>query len=283
MATGVNRLVHRLEGARALDKLAEPGANAVSSLVRPRWVRNLLSGTNLGHPLHPALTDLTIGAWGMATLLDRGGQSLEPAADLLVGAGVVAAVPTALAGLNDWSDTIGGKRRVGLVHAAGNVAALSLYVASGLARRSGHRPLGRALALAGFGVLTAAGYLGGYLSFARGVNVNHTAFEHGPREWTPVLADEELPTGTSQRASVGGVEVLLARVDGQLYAVANTCTHAGGPLDEGELTGDCVSCPWHGSIFRLADGAVVRGPATVPQPAYEVQVRQGKIEVRAAQ
>jgi nitrite reductase/ring-hydroxylating ferredoxin subunit len=139
------------------------------------------------------------------------------------------------------------------------------------------------LALAGFGVLTGAGYLGGYLSFARGVNVNHTAFEERPREWTPALADEELATGTSQRVSVGGVEVLLARVDGQVYALANTCTHAGGPLDEGELTGDCVSCPWHGSIFRLADGAVVCGPASIPQPAYEVRVREGKIEVRAAQ
>jgi hypothetical protein len=140
-------LLHRLERAQSLDRYAKPLAALVGRCVRPRVIRNLLSGSYVGHPLHPMLTDVPIGAWGMATLLDSiGGTGTERAADLLVGAGVLAAVPTAAAGLNDWSDTMGPDNRVGLVHAAVNTAALSLYVASLAARARGHRgrerPLG---------------------------------------------------------------------------------------------------------------------------------------------
>jgi nitrite reductase/ring-hydroxylating ferredoxin subunit len=182
-------------------------------------VRNVLSGTNLGHPLHPALTDLPIGAWGMATLLDRGGPRCEPGADLLVGAG--------------------------------------------------------------FSVLVAGAYLGGHLSFARAVNVNRTAVEDRPRDWTPVLSEAELGEGQHRRVNADGAPVLVARVDGQVWALANTCSHAGGPLDEGTVRDGCVVCPWHGSTFRLADGEIVRGPASAPQPSYETRVRDGKIELRA--
>src|SRR5436190_19421316 len=115
----LHEAARRIERLEALDRVAKPAARAVGRAVRPRMVRNLLSGTNLGHPLHPMLTDLPIGAWTMATLLDAvGGATAAPAADLLVGAGVVAAVPTAASGLNDWSDTYGAETRVGLVHAA---------------------------------------------------------------------------------------------------------------------------------------------------------------------
>src|SRR2546429_5163192 len=94
----------RLEG---LDRVAKPLAGAVGRAVRPRVVRNLLSGADLGHPLHPMLTDLPIGAWVMSALLDAvGGPAAEGAADLLVTAGVVAAVPTAAAGLNGWAGTV---------------------------------------------------------------------------------------------------------------------------------------------------------------------------------
>ena len=275
-------LVRRIEHFTALDKVAEPVRGLVSKAVQPRLVRNLLSGTNLGHPVHPMLTDVPIGAWSMSALLDTvGGASAEPAADLLVGAGILSAIPTAMTGLNDWSDTIGEETRLGVVHAGANVAALGFYTASLLARRSGRRGVGKALGLVGLGVLMVGGYLGGHLSFGRAVNVNHTAFEHGPQEWTPVLADAELGEGEHRRVSADGVSVLLARDGGQLYALANTCSHAGGPLDEGELIDGCVICPWHASTFRLTDGKIVRGPASTPQPAYQVRVREGKIEVRS--
>jgi nitrite reductase/ring-hydroxylating ferredoxin subunit/uncharacterized membrane protein len=275
-------LVRRIEGFSALDKVAKPVAGLVGKAVQPRVVRNLLSGTYLGHPAHPMLTDVPIGAWTMSALLDiAGGAKSEPAADLLVGAGILSAIPTAATGLNDWSDTIGGDRRIGAVHASANVVALSLYVASLLARRNGGRGTGKLLGLAGFGVLIAGAYLGGHLSFAKGVNVNHTFLEYRPHEWTTVLAEAELADGELRRVSAGDVSVLLVREDGQIHALANTCSHAGGPLDEGELADGCVICPWHGSAFRLSDGHIARGPATVPQPAYETRVRGGKIEVRA--
>jgi nitrite reductase/ring-hydroxylating ferredoxin subunit len=277
-----HKLVRRVEGFTALDWVAKPLAGLVGKVVRPRRIRNLLSGTHLGHPAHPMLTDLPIGAWSMSALLDAvGGSSAEPAADLLVGAGILGAIPTAATGLNDWSDTIGGDRRVGAVHAVANVAALGLYAASLVARRSGRRAAGKALGLAGLGVVMVGAYLGGHLSFVRAVNVNHATLEHRPQEWTPVLAEAELGDGELRRVSAGEAAVLLIREDGQLYALANTCTHAGGPLDEGELVDGCVVCPWHASTFRLTDGSIVRGPASTPQPAYQTRVRDGKIEVRS--
>ena len=275
-------LVRRIERFTALDKVAKPAAGLVGNAVQPRAVRNLLSGTNLGHPAHPMLTDLPIGAWSMSVVLDIvGGARAERAADLLVGAGILSAVPTAATGLNDWSDTIGGERRIGAVHATANVAALTLYTASLIARRGGGRGAGKVLGLAGFGVLVVGAYLGGHLSFAKGVNVNHTFLEHRPQEWTTVLAEAELAEGQLRRVSAGEASVLLVRNEGQISALANTCSHAGGPLDEGELADGCVICPWHGSTFRLSDGSIVRGPASVPQPAYQTRVRDGKIEVRS--
>jgi nitrite reductase/ring-hydroxylating ferredoxin subunit len=229
------------------------------------------------------LTDVPIGAWGMSALLDTvGGPSAERAADLLVTAGVLAAVPTAASGLNDWSDTYGPDTRVGLAHAALNTAALSLYAASLAARLRGNRAGGKVLGLTGFSVLLAGSYLGGHLTFVRGVNVNHTAWQEGPQDWTAVLADAGLPDGEHRKVDVDGVPVLLYRATGKVLALANTCSHMGGPLDEGTIADDCVTCPWHGSIFRFADGGIVRGPASSPQPRYEVRISGERIEVRAA-
>lgn len=277
-----HELVRRIERFTALDKVAEPVVGLVAKAVQPRLIRNLLSGTYLGHAAHPMLTDLPIGAWSMSTLLDTvGGQGAEPAADLLVGAGILSALPTAMTGLNDWSDTLGEETRVGTVHASANVAALGLYVASLVARRSGWRGSGKALGLAGFAILLAGAYLGGHLSFVRAVNVNRTVLEHRPQDWTPVLADDQLGVGEHRRVSAGEASVLLVRDRGRLYALANTCSHAGGPLDEGEFVDGCVVCPWHGSTFQLVDGAIVRGPASTPQPTYQTRIRDGHIEVRS--
>ncbi|MGH3409575.1 MAG: Rieske 2Fe-2S domain-containing protein, partial [Streptosporangiaceae bacterium] len=256
-------LVRRVERIEALDRLAKPLVKVVSPAVRPRIVRNLLSGTYIGHPLHPMLTDLPIGAWGMSAVLDTvGGPAAESAADLLVTVGVAAAVPTAASGLNDWSDTYGRETRAGLVHAMAMTTALSLYAASAVARARGRRRGGRALGLTGLGVLMAGGYLGGHLSFVHGVDVNRTAWQDGPQEWTPVLADADLAEGEHRKVDAAGVPVLLYRTMGRLCALASTCSHMGGPLDEGTLADGCVTCPWHGSIFRFSDGGIVRGPAS---------------------
>jgi hypothetical protein len=127
----------------------------------------------------------------MSALLDAaGGPAAEGAADLLVAAGVVAAVPTAAAGLNDWSDTAGPPTRVGLVHATLNTTALSLYLASLVARARGRRRAGKALGLAGLGVLLGGADLGGHLSFGMGVNVNRTAWQQMRTAADRAIADE---------------------------------------------------------------------------------------------
>ncbi|HEY8480050.1 MAG TPA: Rieske (2Fe-2S) protein [Spirillospora sp.] len=275
------RTVHKLEKAEALDKAAGPLSKAAARVVSPRLVRNLLSGTYAGHPVHPPLTDVPIGAWSMSALLDLiGGPESEQAADLLVKVGVISSVPAALTGLNDWSDTIGEDRRVGLVHAAANSAALSLYIASAIARARGRRGKGKALGFAGYGMMVVGAYLGGHLAFARGVNVNRTAWLEGPEDWTPVLAEAELADGRHRTADAEGVPVLLYRKGEKIYAIAATCSHLGGPLGEGTFTDDCVTCPWHGSTFRFDDGGIERGPASSPQPHYETRVHNGRIEIR---
>lgn len=276
-------LVRRVERIEALDRLAKPLVRVVGPMVRPTAVRNLLSGTYVGHPLHPMLTDVPIGAWGMSVVLDAvGGAAAESAADLLVNVGVAAAAPTAASGLNDWSYTNGRETRAGLVHAMAMSTALSLYVASAAARARGSRQAGKALGLAGFAVLSAGGYLGGHLSFVLGVNVNRTAWQDGPREWTAVLADADLAEGEHRKVDAAGIPILLYRTAGRLCALASTCSHMGGPLAEGAVGDGCVTCPWHGSVFRFADGGIVRGPASTPQPRYEAQIRDGQIEVRVS-
>lgn len=152
-------------------------------------------------------------------------------------------MPTAAAGLNDWSDTAGPETRVGLVHATLNITALSLHLASLVARARGRRRAGKALSLAGLGVLTGGAYLGGHLSFVMGVNVNRTAWEQRPDQWTPVLADTELADGKPCKADAGGAPVLLYRTAGTVYALASTCTHMGGPLVEGTISDGCVTLP----------------------------------------
>ncbi|HEY3575137.1 MAG TPA: Rieske (2Fe-2S) protein [Arthrobacter sp.] len=277
----LHALVDAIEHFDRLDGVASTISKAVGKAVQPRPVRNTLSGTTLGHPLHPVLTDFPIGAWTMATVLDAvGGPASEPAADILVAVGIATAVPTAAAGLNDWSDTEGKSRRVGLVHAVANGTALCLFSSSAVARASGSRSIGKTLGLAGFGVLMFGGFLGGHLTFSNAVNVNRTADRTGPRKWTPVLAESELADGEHRKVDAGKVSVLLYRSGAGILALDSVCSHMGGPLEEGTIADGCVTCPWHGSTFRLGDGHIVRGPATTPQPSYQARVNDGQVEVR---
>jgi nitrite reductase/ring-hydroxylating ferredoxin subunit/uncharacterized membrane protein len=280
--------LHRLAAAtgelEALDAPAKRLAKVVRSALPGGPVKDVLSGTFLGHPLHPLLTDLPIGSWTSALMLDWvGGPDSRTGARRLIAAGILAAIPTAAAGSSDWADTEVSSptvRRTGIVHAAANVTALGFFTASYLARRRGRG--GRALALTGAGALAAGGHLGGHLSFAEGVGVNQTAFEDGPGDWTPTLTEHELAAGRPVCARAGDVNVLIVRDGDGIHAMDDRCTHRGGPLHEGEVADGCVTCPWHGSRFRLTDGSVERGPASSPQPLYETRVSDGRVEVRRA-
>ncbi len=284
LSSALDGLVGRVEEASFLDGIAGRLGDWVRSAVKPAPVTDALSGTWLGHPLHPLLVAIPIGSWVGASVLDvTGGDGAAPAARRLVGLGLLAALPTAASGASDWSSTQGAERRVGLVHATANVSAVLCYGLSWMARRRGTTPRAARLALAGAGCMAVGGYLGGHLSYAEGVGVDTTAFRSGPDVWEPAALIDEVPDGELSTGSAGGVSLVLARDGDRVDVLDNRCTHRGGPLSEGEREDGCVVCPWHRSTFRLDDGAVVRGPATRPQPAYETRTAEGRVEVRRSE
>ncbi|MEA2299284.1 MAG: hypothetical protein QOF77_2220 [Solirubrobacteraceae bacterium] len=276
-------LVDGIASADQLDAITGPLAKVVGRATAPAAVKNALSGTWLGHQLHPLLTDVTIGAWVSISAVDLlGGREGARVARLLTGLGILSSVPTAASGLSDWSETYGPEQRIGLVHAAGNLAGLALQVASYLGRRRGRRGRGAALSLAGLGLAGGAGYLGGHLVYALGVGVSHTAFEHPTTDWTDVGDGDGLEESTPLRVDAAGTPVVVVRTGDRLFALSATCVHAGGPLDEGEVVDGCLRCPWHASMFRLDDGRAVRGPAALGQPVWQARIADGRLEVRAA-
>jgi nitrite reductase/ring-hydroxylating ferredoxin subunit/uncharacterized membrane protein len=272
----------QVEQIHSLDQVAAPLARAVERAAPDgSRVNAALSGTAFGHPLHPPLTDVVIGAWTSAVALDWiGGKRGGPAADWLVALGVLSALPTAAAGLNDWATLEGPTRRLGLVHGTTNVVATGLFGTSWLARKAGRRFFGRLLALAGYGTVSVGGFLGGHLSFRRGVGVDHTAFLEVPEDWTAVVDEAGVKELEPLLVKSAGVEIVLVRERGSLYALLERCAHQGGPLHEGRIEDGCIVCPWHSSRYRLSDGVAVSGPTAHPQPAVQVRVRDGKVEVR---
>ncbi|MDQ3898489.1 MAG: Rieske 2Fe-2S domain-containing protein [Actinomycetota bacterium] len=282
----LHHLVERVATTESVDQVGKPVSTAVAKgLGGNRTLKDALSGTWLGHPLHPMLTDIPIGSWTSAFVLDLvGGERGHQAADMLIGIGILSALPTAAAGLSDWADTYGEELRIGTVHALANVTALSLYSLSWLARRRGSRGLGVTLGFLGATAATAGGYLGGHLVYRKGVGPDRNAWKHGGDDWVVVADEASIQPGEPQVVGVGDDEVLLTRAGSELSAISNVCGHAGGPLSEGSFDDEpgCVTCPWHGSVFRLADGHLVHGPATGHQPRYEVRTDGGKVSLRRA-
>jgi nitrite reductase/ring-hydroxylating ferredoxin subunit/uncharacterized membrane protein len=250
--------------------------------------KDALHGVWLGHALHPVLTDVPIGAWTVTLALDLlealgDRHGFGPGADAALVVGLAGAAGAAVTGLTDWSATDGEARRVGLVHGLMNAGVTGLYALSLMARRRGDRVNGRRLALLGYGLTMASGYLGGHLVYAQRVGVDHAAAEDAPRAYTAVLPLAELPDGQPRRVEADGVPVVLVRRGERVFALAERCAHLGGPLAEGKLEGDSIRCPWHGSRFDLASGGVLEGPSALPQPRFDVRVREGQIEIRLAE
>src|ERR1051325_5119119 len=284
-------LMKAVDQQEALDRLSDqvqPFVRNAFESAGPvgREVKNILHGTWLGHPLHPALTDVPLGAWTAALALDAlesisGRRELGAGADAAIAVGLVGAAGAAVTGLTDWSETDGRARRVGMLHGLLNVGATVLYTTSLVLRSKQKRNAGVGFAMLGFAVSSASAYLGGHLVFGEQIGVNHAAAQEMPKEFVPVLSDAELREGEMKRADAEGVPVLLVCREGAVCALAHTCSHLGGPLSEGKLEGDVVQCPWHGSRFNVRDGSVVDAPATFPQPCFESRVREGRIEVRS--
>ena len=284
LARALDTVAARIEQATWLDPAADTVAGWVRRVLPRGPVRDSASGTPLAHPLHPVLVAIPVGSLSAATYLDLiGGKRHRQAAGQLLGLGNLAALPTAIAGANDWASTQGAERRVGSVHALLNDVALTLFISSWWARRRGRPVTGIAFSLAGSGVMSAGAWLGGHLAYALGVGVDTTAFQHAPQDWTDVASAADVVPDTLIRADAGGVPVVLMRRGEQAIALADRCTHRGGPLHEGRLEDGTIICPLHGSRFCLDDGTVVEGPATRPAPVFETRVTAGRVEVRRSQ
>jgi nitrite reductase/ring-hydroxylating ferredoxin subunit len=269
-------ILTKLESADVLDRVVEPAQKA-ARLLPSGPVRDALHGTWLGHPVHPMLVQASVGAWMSAGVLDlRPGD--DGASRRLVAFGLLMSAPAVLAGAADWSEQHEQQLRVGVVHAVTNGAAMGLYGASLAARTPAWR---RALRYAGLGVASVGALLGGHLSFHQAGGVNHA--EEVPHlvepGWHALTALADLPDGRPARRLLGEVPLLVLRRGDDADVLADRCSHLSGPLSDGEVSDGCVTCPWHGSVFRLSDGSVVHGPATAPQPAFETRVRDGVLEV----
>jgi len=284
-AAPVNDVVDKLENAGPLDPVVNVVRGIVSKALGPQTVRDALHGVWLGHPLHPMLTDVPIGMWSAAAVLDLL-PATGPAPAVLIGTGVAAAVPTAVTGLADWSELHKPHQRVGVVHAVANVVGLGLYTASLAARARGRSVRGKALAFMGLGAVMAGGYLGGHLAFRQAAGANHTSdlLDLFPSGWQGIGRLDDLPDGELAKRTVAGIDLLVMRRGQHVDVLADKCTHLSGPLSEGTFKVEggqgCVVCPWHGSTFRLNDGGVVHGPTTSPQPSFDVRVTGGNVEVQ---
>jgi nitrite reductase/ring-hydroxylating ferredoxin subunit/uncharacterized membrane protein len=285
----LRRDVERLDHATALDGPVDAVRVVARTLLPAGPLKDVLHGTWLGHPAHPMLTDVPIGCWTSAFLVDvLGGRRGQKAADRLIAIGVLAALPTAATGLADWTELDRRSARTGLVHAAANSVALACYTASLVARRRGRRAKGLVLSLLGAGAVTAGGYLGGHLSYRRAAGVSRDAFEEFPRDWVVVFDAADIPEGKPVAVHADGARLFLYREGPAVHALSAVCPHQGGPLDEGEIvhadtggrSAPVVVCPWHGSRFRVDDGEVLRGPSASPAPAFDVRVDGGKVAVR---
>ena len=279
-----------VESQSWLDKLGGPLQNWLLQLYglpgQPnRRIKDLLNGTWLGHALHPVFTDIPIGAWSGTMLLDliwlnNESEGVARGSDITMALGIVGATAAAVTGVTDWSDLDGTDRRVGLMHGLLNSGILLINISSLALRLSGRRRAGITLSTAGYLTSLLSAYLGGELSFAKGIGVNHDAWEGGSDEYVAVMDVEDLADEKLTRVDAAGIPAVLFKQGTTIYAIGAVCTHLAGPLDEGKCEDGIVTCPWHGSRFRMSNGSVVNGPAVYAEPTFAVRVRDGKIELR---
>lgn len=282
--------IARQEWLKPVEKKLQKAIHQAFSAAGPggQKAKNFLQGTWIGHPLHVILTDVPIGAWTAGLVFDlldsvSGNNTFSTAADTSITIGLVSALAAAVTGISDWQDIDPPARRIGLVHAALNVGSVGLFTASLVSRRRQSRGWGRALALLGYTAMTSAARLGGNLVYEQRIGIDHSAGQVLPEDFVAVLRDSELSEGVPKRAMYNDVPILLVRRGADIFALAETCSHLGGPLSEGKIVDNTIQCPWHGSRFALESGNVVDGPAVHPQPCLENRVRDGQIEVRKSQ
>jgi nitrite reductase/ring-hydroxylating ferredoxin subunit/uncharacterized membrane protein len=287
----INLPVEVIKRQEWLEPIAERLQTTVATALGPDGpvgsrIADILHGTWLGHPFHVVLTDVPIGCWTGAAVLDlleekTGSRAMGKAADAMIKVGLVGAAGAAMTGLADWSKIGGGEpRRIGLAHGLLNATATACYVASMCLRCIHSRRAGRQFAFLGLMISGVAAFLGGHLVYKKKIGIDHTADYSPPEDFVSVLPETELPENQLRRVDANGMPVMLVRRTQRIYAIAETCSHLGGPLSEGKLEDTSVRCPWHGSCFSLEDGRVLEGPSVHAQPILEIRLQNGQIEVR---
>jgi nitrite reductase/ring-hydroxylating ferredoxin subunit/uncharacterized membrane protein len=253
-----------------------------------KLLQDFLNGSWLGHSLHPVLTDVVVGASTTAVLLEVlgwfGVTGLRDALLWTLALTWLSAVATILTGLTDFKDTAtGNERNLAGMHGVINIIATVGFFLAFLAKLGpSGSATGGVLLIVSYGIISLGAYIGGHVVFKYGYMVNHNAFARGKRaaEFTAVLPTASLPEATPTKAALGTTQLVLVRRGDIIYALKETCSHAGGPLAQGHLQGDTIVCPWHGSAFRLDDGAVRHGPAASRQVAYRARITGDQVEVQ---
>lgn len=277
----------------------DPVANVFEAIVGTfyripgtRWIKDLLHGTwLLRHPLHPAVTDVVVGAYTAVAVLDvvylvQRDPGLFRATDVVMLAALLASLAAILSGLTDWHDTFGNERRLGILHGVLMTLISIGYLTSFSIRVSGGpRELAIYLGLGLWVALAVVAHLGGEMTYGYGTGVNRQAWTRIGSKWEALtVRADSLSDATPVEAKLkNGTPLFVGKVDGAVHVIANVCTHAGCSLSKGTLLGDRrhVKCPCHGSVFDVRTGSVSHGPATMNEPAFDARVSEdGALEVK---
>jgi nitrite reductase/ring-hydroxylating ferredoxin subunit/uncharacterized membrane protein len=282
--------IDRQKWLDGISNAVQPALRKAFSETGPpgKMVKDLLNGVWLGHPLHPVITDVPIGAWTVTQVLDvmsfvaGEDDNLDRAADMALSLGVLAAVGAAVTGIVDWSDTNGSPRRMGMVHAMLNTVSLTLNVGSMGMRAGGRRNRGtaRLLSLTAYGVSSAAAFIGGELVYNLGQAVNRNAWTEGPKDFKEIGVPVDFDDGKMHHVQVSGNDIVLVQDEDGVHGFGGICSHQGCGLWEGKLEGHVVTCQCHGSEFDITDGSNMHGPATAPVPSYEVHRQGDRLRLR---
>jgi uncharacterized membrane protein/nitrite reductase/ring-hydroxylating ferredoxin subunit len=272
-------------------------------------LKDLLEGKPLRHPIHPMLVHFPIGFLVLSFLLDLVSLGFPEVPNLLRSSfyamllGIITALLAAVPGFVDYSDIRHDHpgKSTATTHMILNLMVVAIYGINLWIRSSalsdskiGLLPL--LLSIIGIGLLSASGYLGGRLVYDEGIAVGrhkrHTptpqdtlhlstghAARNGEATFVPVPEAEHLSNGETLRVEIENQVMTIARIDNQLYAFQEFCTHRFGPLSEGSFHGFNVQCPWHNSCFDVRTGKVTNGPAKVDLKTFKIETRDGKVGV----
>jgi len=270
-------------------------------------LKDFLEGKPLQHPIHPMLVHFPIGLFLLSFLLDLASLASSSVPNLVRGSfyamllGLITSLVAAVPGLVDYTDIRSDHpgKRTATAHMILNFMVVVVYgINLGVRSSSLLDPkisMGPfILSLVGVGLLSASGYLGGRLVYDDGIAVGrHKRHMPTPRDtihvtapipgadsvFVPIMAAQQLRERETLRVEIGGQIMAIAKVDNQLFAFQEFCTHRFGPLSEGKFEGFNVQCPWHNSCFDVRTGKVTNGPAKVDLKTFKMETRDGKVGV----